>query len=149
MALAGFAALQLPVVAIAATDVEASPAMVKVARQFGDTTLDLKVGDADKAVFLVGPDSDLRLAKIEVLPPADDATSDNPGTMAIIRTRSRPVDRPTLNDRAFAERRAISVFIIGEWVRPAPMWEIGRHNGAMMFRAVDKDGVAREWQSWP
>jgi hypothetical protein len=138
------------VIAAPAADVAAPPAMVKSAREFGDITLRMKVGSAtDKVVYLSGPAEGLRVSLIEVMPSADNGDGKNPEATAIVRTRSQRVDHPTTRDRLFAEQRGVSVFIIGEWARPAPMWEIGRQGGAMVFRTVDKDGIAGAWQPCP
>ncbi|MEO7682143.1 MAG: hypothetical protein ABIS14_15880 [Sphingomonas sp.] len=138
------------VIAAPAADVAVSPAMVKSAREFADITVRMKVGDGhtDKVVFLDGAAEDLRLISIEVMPSTDNSEIEKPEAVAILRTRSQRVDHPTAGDRLFAEQRGVSIFIIGEWASPAPMWEIGRRNGAMVFRTVDKDGVAGVWQPW-
>ncbi|HSI17383.1 MAG TPA: hypothetical protein VK980_06410 [Sphingomonas sp.] len=137
------------VTAESAADVAATPAMVKSARQFADITIRMKVASAtDKVVYLSGPPEDLRVSLIEVMPSTDNGQGDKPEAAAIVRTRSQRVDHPTAGDRLFAEQRGVSIFIIGEWASPAPMWEIGRRNGAMVFRTVDKDGVAGVWQPW-
>ncbi|MDB5676777.1 MAG: hypothetical protein JWM65_3759 [Sphingomonas bacterium] len=139
------------VIAAPAADVAASPALVKSAREFADITVRMKVGDGhtDKVVFLGGAAEDLRVISIEVMPSTDNSEIAKPEAVAILRTRSQRVDHPTAGDRLFAEQRGVSIFIIGEWASPAPMWEIGRRNGAMAFRTVDKDGVAGVWQPWP
>lgn len=144
------AAIPAMVIAAPAADVAASPAKVKSAREFGDITLRLQVGStSDKVVYLSGTDNDLRVSLIEVMPSADNGTGEKSDAGAIIRTRSQRVDHPTAGDRLFAEQRGVSTFIIGEWAKPAPMWEIGRQGGAMVFRTVDKDGIAGAWQPWP
>jgi hypothetical protein len=138
------------VIAAPAADVAASPAKVKSARVFADITIRMKVGSAtDKVVYLSGTDEDLRVSLIEVMPSTDNGNGDKPEAAAILRTRSQGVEHPTAGDRLFAEQRGVSIFIIGEWASPAPMWEIGRRDGAMVFRTVDKDGVAGMWQPWP
>jgi hypothetical protein len=146
------AAFSIPAMAIAApvADVEASPALVKSARQFANITVRLKVGqgNTDKVVFLSGTAEDLRVISIEVMPSTDNSEIEKPDAVAILRTRSRRVERPTEGDRLFAEQRGVSIFIVGEWASPAPMWEVGRRDGKMVFRTVDRDGIAGAWQPW-
>jgi hypothetical protein len=146
------AAFSIPAMVIAApvADVEASPALVKSARQFANITVRLKVGqgNTDKVVFLSGTAEDLRVISIEVMPSTDNSEIEKPDAVAILRTRSRRVERPTEGDRLFAEQRGVSIFIVGEWALPAPMWEVGRRDGKMVFRTVDRDGIAGAWQPW-
>lgn len=71
------------------------------------------------------------------------------GTLGVIRLHQRSltiVPGPTADDLAFVAKNKIPLFVIGEWARPAPMWEVAWIDGAVRFRSVGEIGEIGPWQ---
>ena len=71
------------------------------------------------------------------------------GTLAIIRLHQRSeniVPGPTADDLAFVAANRMSLFVIGEWARPAPMWEVAWVDDAVRYRAIGDVGEIGPWQ---
>lgn len=71
------------------------------------------------------------------------------GTSAIIRLHQRSettVPGPTADDLAFVAANKLPLFVIGEWSRPAPMWEVAWVDDAVRFRTVGEVGEIGPWQ---
>lgn len=71
------------------------------------------------------------------------------GTLAIVRIHQRSetiVPGPTPDDLAFVGRARIPLFVIGEWARPAPMWEVAWVDDAVRFRSVGEVGEIGPWR---
>ena len=71
------------------------------------------------------------------------------GTLAIIRLRQRSetvVPGPTADDLAFVAANKLPLFVIGEWARPAPMWEIAWVDDGVRFRTIGDVGEIGPWQ---
>lgn len=77
------------------------------------------------------------------LPPPPD------GTLAIVRLHQKSegvVPGPTADDLAFVAANRIPLFVIGEWTRPAPMWEVAWLDGAVRFRTIGEVGEIGPWR---
>lgn len=132
-------------------DQEAPPALVRSARVFGDITATAKVnGRGDKVVLLGGTLDDPRVVAIQVITGPNDPIARQPGVLALLRTHAERSEKPGKEDFALAgEVPGASVFIVGEWTKPAVIWELGRKGGQPRFRIVDENGAAGAWQAWP
>lgn len=77
------------------------------------------------------------------LPPPPD------GVLAIVRLHQRNeaiVPGPTADDLAFVAANRLPLFVIGEWARPAPMWEVAWLDGAVRFRTIGEVGEIGPWR---
>lgn len=71
------------------------------------------------------------------------------GTLAIVRLHQRNeaiVPGPTADDLAFVAANRLPLFVIGEWARPAPMWEVAWLDGAVRFRTIGEVGEIGPWR---
>lgn len=65
------------------------------------------------------------------------------GTLAVIRLHQRSetvVPGPTADDLAFVVANRLPLFVIGEWARPAPMWEVAWVDGTVRYRTIGDIG---------
>lgn len=72
-----------------------------------------------------------------------------PTTLAVVRLHQRSetiVPGPTPDDLAFVAANKLPLFVIGEWARPAPMWEVAWVDDAVRYRAVGDVGEIGPWQ---
>lgn len=71
------------------------------------------------------------------------------GTLALVRIHQRSetiVPGPTPDDLAFVGKNHIPLFVIGEWARPAPMWEVAWVDDAVRFRSIGEVGEIGPWR---
>lgn len=71
------------------------------------------------------------------------------GTQAVVRLHQRSetiVPGPTADDLAFVATNKLPLFVIGEWARPAPMWEVAWIDDAVRFRTIGEVGEIGPWQ---
>lgn len=71
------------------------------------------------------------------------------GTIAVVRLHQRSetvVPGPTADDLAFVAANKIPLFVIGEWARPAPMWEVAWQGDAVRYRVIGDVGEIGPWQ---
>ncbi len=71
------------------------------------------------------------------------------GTLAVVRLHQRSetvVPGPTTDDLAFVAANRIPLFVIGEWARPAPMWEVAWQGDAVRYRIIGDVGEIGPWQ---
>ena len=71
------------------------------------------------------------------------------GTLAVVRLHQRMetiIPGPTADDLAFVAANRLPLFVIGEWARPAPMWEVAWVDGGVRFRTVGDVGEIGPWQ---
>jgi len=71
------------------------------------------------------------------------------GTIAVVRLHQRSetvVPGPTADDLAFVAANRIPLFVIGEWARPAPMWEVAWQGDAVRYRVIGDVGEIGPWQ---
>lgn len=72
-----------------------------------------------------------------------------PGTLAVVRLHQRTetvVPGPTADDLAFVAANRIPLFVIGEWARPAPMWEVAWQGDAVGYRVIGDIGEIGPWR---
>ncbi|USI77942.1 MULTISPECIES: hypothetical protein [unclassified Sphingopyxis] len=70
-------------------------------------------------------------------------------TFAVIRLHQRSetiVPGPTPDDLAFVAANRLPLFVIGEWARPAPMWEVAWVDDAVRYRTIGEVGEIGPWQ---
>lgn len=105
---------------------------------------------ADKILLLVrdsrgNPDIGASLA----IPVRQSLPAPPDGTLAVVRLHQRTetvVPGPTADDFAFVAANRLPLFVIGEWARPAPMWEIVWLDGAVRHRTVGEVGEIGPWR---
>ena len=71
------------------------------------------------------------------------------GTLAVVRLHQRSetiVPGPTADDLAFVAANKLPLFVIGEWTRPAPMWEVAWIDDAVRFRTIGEVGEIGPWR---
>lgn len=71
------------------------------------------------------------------------------GTLAVVRLHQKyetTVPGPTGDDLAFVAANRLPLFVIGEWARPAPMWEVAWVDGRVLFRTIGEVGEIGPWQ---
>ena len=71
------------------------------------------------------------------------------GTLAIIRLHQRSetiVPGPTTDDLAFVAANRLPLFVIGEWARPAPMWEVAWVDDSVRYRTIGEVGEIGPWR---
>ena len=56
------------------------------------------------------------------------------------------VPGPTPDDLAFVASNKLPLFVIGEWARPAPMWEVAWIDDAVRYRNIGEVGEIGPWQ---
>lgn len=70
-------------------------------------------------------------------------------TLAVIRIHQRyetTIPGPTADDLAFVAANRLPLFVIGEWARPAPMWEVAWVDDAVRFRTIGEVGEIGPWR---
>jgi len=101
----------------------------------------LLIGRDDKGYPVVA--ASLGFPVRQSLPPPPD------GTLAVVRLHQRSetiVPGPTADDIAFVAANKLPLFVIGEWARPAPMWEVAWVDGAVRFRTIGEVGEIGPWR---
>ena len=71
------------------------------------------------------------------------------GTLALVRLRQKSetiVPGPSADDLAFVAANKLPLFVVGEWARPAPMWEVAWLDDAVRFRTIGEVGEIGPWQ---
>ncbi len=71
------------------------------------------------------------------------------GVLAVVRIHQRyetVVPGPTPDDLAFVAANRMPLFVIGEWARPAPMWEVAWVDDAVRFRTIGEVGEIGPWR---
>ena len=71
------------------------------------------------------------------------------GTLVVVRFHQRSetvVPGPTADDLAFVKANRLPLFVVGEWARPAPMWEVAWVDGAVRFRTIGEVGEIGPWR---
>lgn len=108
------------------------------------------VATADKVLLLVRDDKGFPdIAGSFGLPSRQSLPPPPKGTLAIIRLHQRSetiVPGPTADDLAFVEANRIPLFVIGEWARPAPMWEVAWVDDTVRFRTIGEVGEIGPWR---
>src|ERR1043166_655325 len=125
-------------------------------RRFADITAGRQVGGgapADKVLYFGRrPDGTIIVTSIMALAPGGAWEAPPPDEHPLIPAmRCRPArpgnnSRPDPNDIAYARTIGVPVFIVGEWARPAVVWEVVWLEGQARVRAVDRQGHPGPWQ---
>ncbi|MBA3942156.1 MAG: hypothetical protein C0520_13180 [Sphingopyxis sp.] len=71
------------------------------------------------------------------------------GVLAVVRIHQKyetVVPGPTADDLAFVAANRMPLFVIGEWARPAPMWEVAWVDDAVRFRTIGEVGEIGPWR---
>ena len=105
---------------------------------------------ADKLLLIARDDKGFPvIAASTGLPSRQSLPAPPRGTLAIVRLRPRSetiVPGPTRDDLAFVAANKLPLFVIGEWARPAPMWEVAWIDGAVRYRSIGDVGEIGPWQ---
>lgn len=108
------------------------------------------IASADKVLLIARDDKGYPVIAVSTGFPARQALPAPPdGTLAVVRLRQRyttPVPGPSADDLAFVAAHRMPLFIVGEWARPAPMWEVAWVDGAVRFRSIGDVGEIGPWQ---
>ena len=108
------------------------------------------VATADKLLLLARDDKGYPMIGASIGFPSRQSLPAPPaGTLAIVRLHQRSetvVPGPTADDLAFVAANRIPLFVIGEWARPAPMWEVAWLDGAVHYRTIGEVGEIGPWR---
>lgn len=133
---------------IADTDVREFVAIA--ARKVAGRPVSGPIASADKLLLIARDDKGFPVIAVSTGFPARQALPAPPdGTLAVVRLRQRyttPVPGPGTDDLAFVAAHRIPLFIVGEWSRPAPMWEVAWVDDAVRFRTIGEVGEIGPWQ---
>ena len=78
---------------------------------------------------------------------AHSPTTNSGSRFAFTKARSSAVGPgTTADDLAFVKANRLPLFVIGEWARPAPMWEVAWVDGAVRFRTIGEVGEIGPWR---
>jgi len=145
-----FAALVL-IAAMPAT-AQAQDGLGRELRGFADITAGQRTGSAtpvDKLLRFDRRDGHVVVTTIAVAPPGEWPDYLPEGGIAVMRTRAAGGQdnlMPPDTDFEFVRRTGRRLFVVGEWTRPAPMWEIIREAGNnVRFRPIGADGTPGQW----
>lgn len=160
-------ALLLFVAALAAEPVSAPPAApTSVASPVADTDLrefaaiagrkvvGRAVGgpypNADKVLLIARDEKGFPVIAASIgFPSRQSLPPPPPATLAVVRLHQRSetiVPGPTPDDLAFVAANKLPLFVIGEWARPAPMWEVAWVDDAVRYRNIGDVGEIGPWQ---
>ena len=108
------------------------------------------IATADKLLILARDDKGFPdIAGSFGLPSRQSLPAPPRGTLAVVRLHQRSetiVPGPTDDDLAFVAANKIPLFVIGEWARPAPMWEVAWVDDAVRFRTIGDVGEIGPWR---
>lgn len=108
------------------------------------------IASADKVLLITRDDKGFPVVAVSTgFPTRQSLPAPPPNTLAVVRLRQRyetPVPGPSANDLAFAAANRMPLFVIGEWARPAPMWEVAWVDDAVRFRTIGEVGEIGPWQ---
>ncbi|MDP3783034.1 MAG: hypothetical protein Q8Q79_08955 [Sphingopyxis sp.] len=108
------------------------------------------IASADKVLLIARDDKGFPIIAVSTGFPARQSLPAPPqGTLAVVRLRPRyetPVPGPSASDLAFVAANRLPLFVIGEWARPAPMWEVAWVDDAVRFRSIGEVGEIGPWQ---
>ena len=106
--------------------------------------------NADKVLLITRDDKGYPTVAASIGFPVRQSLPSPPATtLAVVRIHQRSettVPGPTADDLAFAAANKLPLFVIGEWSRPAPMWEVAWVDDAVRYRSVGEVGEIGPWQ---
>ena len=105
---------------------------------------------ADKVLLIARDDKGFPVIAASIgFPTRQSLPAPPPTTLAVVRLHQRSetiVPGPTSDDLAFVAANKLPLFVIGEWARPAPMWEVAWVDEAVRYRTVGEVGEIGPWQ---
>jgi hypothetical protein len=105
---------------------------------------------ADKVLLIARDDKGFPVIAASIgFPTRQSLPAPPPTTLAVVRLHQRSetiVPGPTPDDLAFVAANKLPLFVIGEWARPAPMWEVAWVDEAVRYRTVGEVGEIGPWQ---
>ena len=145
--------LQLAFLILSASAVVAedgSAAQSVIVRDFADSTASSPSPSGASKVLFFERDSagELVVVGLALIAEKSGQISAPARTLAIMRSRtgnSEKKQRPDSEDRRFASDKQVSVYVVGEWSKPATLWEIDPTAKPMRFRKIDQTGAAGVW----
>ena len=133
---------------IAETDVREFVAIA--ARKVAGRPVNGPIASADKVLLIARDDKGFPVIAVSTgFPARQSLPAPPPNTLAVVRLRQRyetPVPGPSPSDLAFVAANRMPLFVIGEWARPAPMWEVAWVDDAVRFRTIGEVGEIGPWQ---
>jgi len=133
---------------IADTDVREFVAIA--ARKVAGRPVGGPIASADKVLLIARDDKGFPVIAISTgFPARQSLPAPPPNIVAVVRLRQRydtPVPGPSASDLAFVTAHRVPLFVIGEWLRPAPMWEVAWVDDAVRFRSIGDVGEIGPWQ---
>ena len=106
--------------------------------------------NADKVLLIARDDKGYPVIAASIGFPVRQSLPPPPATtLAVIRIHQRyetTLPGPTADDIAFVAANKLPLFVIGEWARPAPMWEVAWIDDAVRFRTIGEVGEIGPWQ---
>lgn len=108
------------------------------------------IATADKVLLLARNDKGFPVIAASIgFPSRQSLPPPPPGTLAVVRLHQRSettVPGPTPDDLAFVAANRLPLFVIGEWARPAPMWEVAWVDDAVQYRIIGDVGEIGPWR---
>jgi hypothetical protein len=108
------------------------------------------IASADKVLLIARDDKGFPVIAVSTgFPTRQSLPAPPPSTLAVVRLRQRyetPVPGPSASDLAFVSANRMPLFVIGEWARPAPMWEVAWIDDAVRYRTIGDVGEIGPWQ---
>ncbi len=108
------------------------------------------IATADKVLLIGRDDKGFPMIAVSVGFPARQSLPTPPqGTLAVVRLHQRSettVPGPTADDLAFVAANRMPLFVVGEWARPAPMWEVAWVDDAVRYRIIGEVGEIGPWR---
>lgn len=105
---------------------------------------------ADKVLLIARDDKGFPAIAASIgFPARQSLPAPPPATLAVVRLHQRSetiVPGPTPDDLVFVAANKLPLFVIGEWARPAPMWEVAWVDEAVRYRTVGEVGEIGPWQ---
>ena len=133
---------------IADTDVREFVAIA--ARKVAGRPVNGPIASADKVLLIARDDKGFPAIAVSTgFPARQSLPAPPPSTLAVVRLRQRyetPVPGPSPSDLTFVAANRMPLFVIGEWARPAPMWEVAWVDDAVRFRTIGEVGEIGPWQ---
>lgn len=106
--------------------------------------------NADKVLLIARDDKGYPTVAASIGFPVRQSLPSPPATtLAVIRVHQRyetTLPGPTADDLAFVAANRLPLFVIGEWARPAPMWEVAWVDDAVRFRTIGEVGEIGPWR---
>jgi len=107
-------------------------------------------GSADKVLIIARDDRGFPVVGASFGFPVRESLPPPPaGTLAVLRLHQKPsavMPGPTDDDFAFVAANRLPLFVVGEWARPAPMWEVAWLDGEVRYRTVGEVGEIGPWR---